>query len=89
MIAWTVKNLVWIWPAFLASWVVVFGVLETIAMLNKGLTLSMWTWHLSEEWPLFTFLCGLVAGGLAVHFWWHWAPPDSIQLGLTPPPNIG
>ena len=76
-----VAHLVWIWPALLLSWVLSFAFFETVALMRGGLTLSMFTWHVSEKWPLIIWLCGVLAGGLAVHFWWHWAPPSNGQLG--------
>lgn len=81
MIAWIVAHLVWIWPILLASWVVSFAIFETIALMNNGLTLSMFTWHVSEAWPPIIWICGVLVGGLAVHFWWHWNPPSTGQLG--------
>lgn len=81
--AWIVAHLVYIWPALLASWVLSFAIFETIALTHKGLTLSMFTWHVSEAWPLIIWIMGALAGGLAVHFFWHWAPPTIGQLGGT------
>jgi hypothetical protein len=72
-----------VWTAWLVSLVVSFAVFETWALLTKGLTLSMFTWIASEHWPPIIFICGLLAGGLAVHFWWHWAPPSIGPLGGT------
>jgi hypothetical protein len=70
-----------VWTAWLVGFVASFAVFETWALLTKGLTLSMFTWVLSENWPPIIFICGLLAGGLAVHFWWHWAPPSIGPLG--------
>ena len=81
MINWIVQHLVWIWTGWLLSFVTLFAVFETIALLNNGLTLSMYTWHASEKWPPLIWICGVLAGGLAVHFWWRWAPPSIGQLG--------
>ncbi len=83
MMAWIVNHLAAIWTAWLVSFVGIFAIFEAIALLNKGLTLSMYTWHASEEWPPLIWLCGVLAGGLAVHFWWHWNPPSIGQLGGT------
>lgn len=81
MILWIVAHLGWIWPALLLSWILSFALFETIALMNKGLTLSMFTWQVSEAWPPIIWLCGVLVGGLAVHFWWHWNPPTTGQLG--------
>ncbi len=83
MVGWMSDHLIWIWPALLLSWVVEFAIFEGIAVYKDGLTLSMFTWHLSEKWPLIIWLCGVLVGALAVHFWWHWAPPDLGQLDGT------
>ena len=77
------RNMVWVWTGWLVLLVLTFAVLEGIALARGGLTLSMYTWHLSEQWPPIIWLCGVLAGGLAVHFWWHWAPPSTGQLGGT------
>lgn len=72
-----------VWVCWLILFIVTFAIFETWALLTNGLTLSMFTWHVSEEWPPIIWLCGVLAGGLAVHFWWHWAPPTIGQLGGT------
>ena len=81
MIAWILHNLGWIWPALLLSWIIEFAVFETIALANNGLSLSMWTWQLSEAWPPIIWICGVLVGFLAAHFWWRWNPPTNGQLG--------
>jgi hypothetical protein len=37
-------------------------------------TLSRFIFNLGQSWPLSIFLMGMLAGGLAVHFFWHWCP---------------
>ena len=37
-------------------------------------TLSRWIYNMGQTWPLSIWLMGMLAGGLAVHFFWHWAP---------------
>jgi hypothetical protein len=64
----------WIWGAIVMSWVIEFAIYETWN-LHKGtptLSRSVWTW--TQNFPLLPFLAGLLAGGLAVHFWWMGAP---------------
>jgi GcrA cell cycle regulator len=34
------------------------------------------------RWPLSIFIMGTFAGGLAVHFFWHWCPAGSINTGM-------
>lgn len=79
--SWIVSHLAQIWTAWLCSFVGLFALFETIALMHKGLTLSMYTWIVSEHWPPIIFICGFLAGGLCVHFWWHWNPPSIGTLG--------
>ena len=58
------------WTVWLVILVVSFGFLEGYAIHTGGTTLSAYVWHLSKGWPPLPFVAGLVAGGLAVHFWW-------------------
>lgn len=44
-------------------------------------TLSRWIYNLGQNWPLSIWLMGMLAGGLAVHFFWHWCPPGSVSTG--------
>jgi hypothetical protein len=72
------------WFAIWALWVVLiavsFGILE-FAAWNTGVTLSAAVWDISQAWPLIIWIAGALAGGLAVHFWWHWSPPGSGSEG--------
>ena len=70
----------WIWSIWLLLIVVSFAALEGLAW-QHGETLSRFIWNLSEEWPLFIWIAGVISGGLAVHFWWHWSPPGSKSEG--------
>lgn len=63
-------------PAFWAAWLV--GIALTFAGLEawgweSGTTFSSFMWNTTQAWPLWEFLWGLLIGGLAVHFWWHWS----------------
>ncbi len=73
------KKWVWIWTAWFVGIFGSFAVLEFLGW--DTLTLSRYMWNISKEWPLFIFLCGALAGGLAVHLWWHWLPPGSKSEG--------
>lgn len=65
----------WIWSGWLLALVGTFAVLEGWALKNGGVTLSSFTDIVSEKWPPIIWVCGAMAGGLAVHFWWHWSGP--------------
>jgi hypothetical protein len=44
-------------------------------------TLSRWIFQMGANWPLSIFLMGMFAGGLAVHFFWHWCPDLGLGKG--------
>jgi hypothetical protein len=44
-------------------------------------TLSHAVYTIGAKWPLSIFLMGNFAGGLAVHFFWHWCPAGSVSGG--------
>lgn len=49
-------------------------------------TLSRFIFNIGETWPLSIFLMGMLTGGLAVHFFWHWCPGgENIGLWLLQP----
>lgn len=70
-----------VWTGWLLFVAISFGVLEGIALATGATTLSRFTWDLTLAWPLIPVLYGIVLGGLAVHFWWHWNPPGSDSRG--------
>ena len=79
-------NLWWYWPlalAFLA--IVLFAIPEYIALRKKDdkttPTFSFWMYTMGRKWPLWIFIWGVLVGGLAVHFLWHWCPPGSTNVG--------
>lgn len=74
-----------VWTCWLVFMAASFAVFEIWAVMTKGLTLSMFTWVASEAWPPLIWICGVLAGGLAVHFWWRWAPPSIGTFG----PGVG
>jgi hypothetical protein len=71
----------WIWTAFALAFVVGFAVIEGWALATGGTTLSRYTYELSKDWPVLPWLIGVVQGGLAVHFWWHWTVPGEAGDG--------
>lgn len=44
-------------------------------------TLSRFIATLGQKFPLSLWLCGIVIGGLAVHFYWHWCPFGGTGVG--------
>jgi predicted permease len=48
---------------------------------QRQFTLSHWIFTIGSTWPLSIFLMGMLCGGLAVHFFWHWCPAGSISGG--------
>lgn len=60
----------WLWACWLLFLVVSFAIFEGLALYRGTPTLSRSVWTWSKNFPLLPFLAGLLAGGLAVHFWW-------------------
>lgn len=48
---------------------------------DRQWTLSTTIWRLGSNFPLSIFIMGMFAGGLAVHFFWHWCPPGALSGG--------
>jgi uncharacterized integral membrane protein len=73
----------WIyWPAallFIA--LVLFAIPEYVAINQGGPTFSLFMWTYAQKWPLWTFLWGMLVGGLAVHFLWHWSGNPDDKKG--------
>jgi len=61
-----------------------FAVVEAIAFRHgtRTNTLSHTVYTIGSKWPLSIWLMGMFAGGLAVHFFWHWCPPGSVSTGM-------
>lgn len=66
--------MMWIWAGWVALIAASFGAMEGWALTHGRATLSRSVWTWSKNFPLLPFLAGLLAGGLAVHFWWMGAP---------------
>lgn len=47
---------------------------EMWALKTGRTTLSRMMWNAQQHFGALEFLVGLVCGGLAVHFFWHWCP---------------
>lgn len=76
-------NWFFIWTGWLLILVASFSVLEGYALSSHGISLSRFTAIISQQWPPFPWLCGVIVGFLACHFWWHWDPnlPPLIHPG--------
>ena len=48
-----------------------FATLEIFARMTGGPTPSRAIWDLQARFPLYSFIAGMVIGGLAVHFFAH------------------
>jgi hypothetical protein len=75
-------DLPWIGGTF--ATIIFFAIFETYAFRHpeRTNTLSHAVFTIGSKWPLSIFLMGMFAGGLAVHFFWHWCPPGSVSTGM-------
>lgn len=82
-------NTPWIILTLLA--ILAFTIFEVRAFKHpeRQNTLSRWIYDLGSKWPLSIFLMGMFCGGLAVHFFWHWCPPGSLNTGMLRLPLLG
>jgi MFS family permease len=55
---------------------------ECYALTSGEETLSAAMATIFDAWPFFGVLVGAVVGGLLVHFFWRWDPPDKKLLVL-------
>lgn len=70
------------WPAALAFIaLVLFAAPEYIALHDGGPSFSFFMWTMAQKFPLWTFLWGMLVGGLAVHFLWHWSGKPDDKKG--------
>lgn len=76
-----ILDLPWIVLALMA--ITAFAVFETMGLRHPEHvnTLSRSIYNLGKNWPLSIFLMGMFAGGLAVHFFWHWCP-ELMPVGV-------
>lgn len=63
--------------------IAVFAVGEGYAFRHpeRQNTLSRAIYTIGSKWPLSIWIMGVFAGGLAVHFFWHWCP-DLMPPGV-------
>lgn len=81
-------NTPWITGLLLA--IIFFAVFEAMAFRHPDRvnTLSHAVYTLGKTWPLSIWLMGMFAGGLAVHFFWHWCPDAGAGIGLLQLPDF-
>jgi hypothetical protein len=59
-----------VWTLWLLVLIASFAAFEGYALKTGRTTLSRYVWTISEQWPPFGWVCGVIVGGLAAHFWW-------------------
>ena len=64
----------WIWVCWLVAAAVSFAAIEGVAIARGKTTLSRLTVTCTAAFPPLIWMIGVLCGGLAVHFWWHWCP---------------
>lgn len=73
------------WTLINGAWLAAFAFFEYRALAHGNdphrVTLSRYVYTIGSRFPLSIFLLGMVVGGLAVHFFWHWCPPGAILGG--------
>lgn len=60
----------WVWLGWLIFLIASFAVFEGFALKTGRTTLSRFVWNISAAWPPFGWVCGVIVGFLACHFWW-------------------
>ena len=72
------------WIVGVVAAVLYFALFEARAFRHpeRQNTLSRWIYDMGARWPLSIFLMGMLCGGLAVHFFWHWCPAVGQGIGL-------
>jgi hypothetical protein len=60
----------WVWVGWVIFIAVSFAAFEGYALKTGKNTLSRTVWIISKNWPPFGWVCGVIVGFLAAHFWW-------------------
>ena len=76
-----IGDLPWIIGAFIAIGFFAYFEARAFRHPQRQNTLSHAVYTIGSKWPLSIFIMGMFAGGLAVHFFWHWCPPGSVSAG--------
>jgi hypothetical protein len=64
----------WLWSLWLLAMIASFAAFEGFALATDRTTLSRFVVNATRAWPPIPFVFGLIVGGLATHFFWHWCP---------------
>jgi hypothetical protein len=62
------------WSLFWVAVIVAFAIGEWASIRYNGKTLSHVVSVAAFNWPLLPYIYGILTGGLAVHFFWHYCP---------------
>jgi len=75
-------NLPWILGVIAA--IIFFAVWEYAAFRwpSRYNTLSHFIYSIGSTWPLSIWIMGVFCGMLAAHFFWHWCPAGSLNVGM-------
>jgi hypothetical protein len=73
----------WMWAIGLVSAMIFFAAVEGLAFRHpeRQWTLSKTIAYIGATWPLSIWICGVFAGSLATHFYWHYCPAFAVTGG--------
>jgi hypothetical protein len=74
-------NTPWVLGAIAFTIFFIYFERRAFAHPDRQNTLSRTVYTLGSTWPLSIFLLGMLVGGLAVHFFWHWCPTNALTGG--------
>ena len=76
-------DLNWGWLVALGVAIAFFAIFEGFALKHplRLNTLSHWIAYIGVYFPLSIWFAGVFAGGLAVHFYWHFCPVFAVTGG--------
>lgn len=77
----------WLWGTIGAIAFFVFWERYAFRHPDRVNTLSRTIYNIGKAFPLSIFIMGMFAGGLAVHFFWHWCPDGGTGVGFLGIPH--
>ena len=74
-----------VWSAWLIVLVLSFAAFEFYALYTNRTSLSRYVWNMTQAWPPFGWVAGVITGGLAMHFFWvcQGCPLPAVAAALT------